>query len=626
MRFWLSRSGTSMLSIAFFAVCSVVAADSPLNSLLSSRSLVSRQADVTQVVQPISFAPSQYWEGNDGPWSTFPLQIGVSPQLVRVLPSTSSYNNWAVAPGGCPSFYPSSCPVDRGGLYNANRSPSWTAFTSLALGQELALGYNTTAVFGFDQVTLGWHGSGGPSINNATVAYYYDASEYFLGAFGLNPQSTNFSDGRGPHQSYLSSLKYQNLIPSLSYGYTAGNRYRLNQVYGSLTLGGYDSARMTSRMVTFAMNKDPSRDLLVDVAKVQLASHGVTQVNYTKPFNAVIDSTIPYLYLPLDLCQVFEKTFGLIYNSTLDMYLVNASLHDTLIQSNPLVTLALVASDSTAVDIPLPYGAFDLTTSYPTLGDGGQSSFYFPIRRGANDTQYVLGRAFLQEAYLIADYERRNFTIAPCAWDANIMNANITTIFSTEMIKMLKHNRHSRITGRAIGGIVIGLIVSLVLLGLAIFYFLRHRQRKLKDGWEQEFNKDQGQPRVAGLRDAEPQAIELSGRSIVYELGDNHHMVNPFDAPHELDGRPQFVDAKELPADEYPSELKDSIVEAHELQGSHVAVYELDGTPVLEHSPVSPEQFGEIGRNNFANESWLVSPVSPESDTPPDYPAIASKR
>jgi hypothetical protein len=36
---------------------------------------------------------------------------------------------------------------------------------------------------------------------------------------------------------------------------------------------------------------------------------------------------------------------------------------------------------------------------------------YFPIRRAANDTHYTLGRAFLQDTYVIADYKRTNFSV-----------------------------------------------------------------------------------------------------------------------------------------------------------------------------------------------------------------------
>lgn len=34
----------------------------------------------------VSIAPSQGFEGLDGTWSTFALQIGTPPQTIRVLP------------------------------------------------------------------------------------------------------------------------------------------------------------------------------------------------------------------------------------------------------------------------------------------------------------------------------------------------------------------------------------------------------------------------------------------------------------------------------------------------------------------------------------------------------------
>jgi len=43
----------------------------------------------------------------------------------------------------------------------------------------------------------------------------------------------------------------------------------------------------------------------------------------------------------------------------------------------------------------LPYAAFDLVADYPLVID---SSRYFPLMRAANESQYTLGRTFLQEA------------------------------------------------------------------------------------------------------------------------------------------------------------------------------------------------------------------------------------
>ena len=110
-----------------------------------------------------------------------------------------------------------------------------------------------------------------------------------------------------------------------------------------------------------------------------------------------IDSTIPYIYLPSTACQVFEQELGLVWNATENIYFVDENLHQTLTSTNPSFTFTIgndKQSQST-VDIVLPYSSFDLTFKSPVFS---KSTPYFPIRRAANESQYTLGRVFLQEA------------------------------------------------------------------------------------------------------------------------------------------------------------------------------------------------------------------------------------
>ena len=91
---------------------------------------------------------------------------------------------------------------------------------------ESNLGYNNTAAYGLDTVGLGLSNStGGPSLCSQVVGALatYD---FYVGLFGLGQQPTNFTNFTTPHPSFLTTLKAQNLIPSLSWGYNAGAHYR----------------------------------------------------------------------------------------------------------------------------------------------------------------------------------------------------------------------------------------------------------------------------------------------------------------------------------------------------------------------------------------------------------------
>jgi len=170
-------------------------------------------------------------DGSDGPWSSFTIQVGNPPQVVKVFPSTSGYQTIVVLPQGCTTSDPSNCSDLRGRLFNPAASTSWINNTANATTQIYpnnvgkSVGFTSKGSFGFDDVTLGWGGSGGPSLKNQTVGGIASKDSY-LGQFGLSPRASNFTDFTVPVPSYMENLKAQNMIPSKSWAYTAGNQYR----------------------------------------------------------------------------------------------------------------------------------------------------------------------------------------------------------------------------------------------------------------------------------------------------------------------------------------------------------------------------------------------------------------
>ena len=110
-----------------------------------------------------------------------------------------------------------------------------------------------------------------------------------------------------------------------------------------------------------------------------------------------IDATVPHIWLPQDACTLFENAFGITYNDTVDRYLVNETIHQQLLSQNANISFVLGndVNGGESVDINLPYAAFDLQVSSPIVDT---MQYYFPLRRAANDTQYTLGRTFLQES------------------------------------------------------------------------------------------------------------------------------------------------------------------------------------------------------------------------------------
>lgn len=117
------------------------------------------------------------------------------------------------------------CDQSRGGLYNASRSKSWDVLGNYSLSLEANLGYNENATYGFDTVALGLSKStGGPTLQTQVVTGIA-TDDYYMGLFGLGHQGTNLTSFTEPHPSFLSDLKAKDLVPSLSWSYTAGAPY-----------------------------------------------------------------------------------------------------------------------------------------------------------------------------------------------------------------------------------------------------------------------------------------------------------------------------------------------------------------------------------------------------------------
>ena len=168
-----------------------------------------------------------------------------------------------------------------------------------------------------------------------------------------------------------------------------------------MTLGGYDENRFTPNPISFDFAPDNDRDLVVGIQAIKSTAQSGKTTNLLPGggINSYIDSTVPYIYLPTDSCKAFEDAFGLEWNADKNLYPVTNDQHEKLISLNASVTFTLgnSAQGGQTVDITLPYKSFDLQLKWPIVTNTTQ---YFPLKRAINDTQYTLGRTFLQEAYV----------------------------------------------------------------------------------------------------------------------------------------------------------------------------------------------------------------------------------
>ncbi|KAI4106284.1 MAG: hypothetical protein L6R37_002266 [Teloschistes peruensis] len=482
-------------------------------------------------------------DGDDGPWSSFTLQVGTPAQDVRTFVSTSSQVSWIVLQDvGCTAS-DKACASARGGLFNKNTSSTWKPNGFWQLQNERNLGIFANGLFGNDTIGLGIQGSGGPTLQNQILATI-GTEDFYVGMFAVNPKRTNYTGVTEQGQaSYMTSLKEQNLIPSVSFGYTAGAPYRLKKVLGNLVLGGYDQSRFTPNNMSFSFAPDTDRDgrdiswrnpFLVRVSPwmkrhlmyifpVARDQDGTTHDLLPTGINAYVDSTIPQIWLPLEACKAFEKAFDLTYDEDNQIYPVSSALHSKLLARNASITFTLGNSNlgGQTIDITLPYDSFDLQAQPPFTSN---TTKYFPLQRAINDTQYTLGRTFLQEAYLIVDWGRSNFSLSQCLFDPDMTREKLISINSVDATTTDQNGGSS--SGKTIG-IAVGVAMAVVLLagGIGAFLYMRRRKgRRYVESTTPKEEDDEAARRRQGFAKAE---LDTDLNHAKYEMAGSEGSCGP---------------------------------------------------------------------------------------------------
>ncbi|CAG8953280.1 hypothetical protein HYFRA_00003487 [Hymenoscyphus fraxineus] len=418
----LSSSGIALWVLCCTAVAVPFSSTDEDGELVEMRGLERRERreeDNITLKAPIVAVPSQHWEGADGLWSTFTIRVGTPSKTFRVLPATSWQETWVVygaAAGACNTSagVPADCADSRGGFFDFTKSGTWEMGEQNELGLNRALGFEGVGVYGLDTLGLGYTTPQGPTLPHQLISAIVSPS-FYLGQLGLGFQPTNQTTYEHPIPSFSSTLWTNGNISSQSWSYTAGAFYRLKGVFGSLIFGGYDRARFVANEVRFAMAEDNLRDLVVTLRGIKSSAAvdgggGRERILMEKQEFAFIDSTLSELWLPLSVCQEFEKAFGLIFDVPSGFYLLNTTQHASLLALNPNITLTLSdqKSSSQTLVFTLPYAALDLQIAPPLLVN--RTSRYFPLRR-APEGSFALGRVFLQEVGVVAHYDSRTFQV-----------------------------------------------------------------------------------------------------------------------------------------------------------------------------------------------------------------------
>ncbi|KAJ4406846.1 hypothetical protein N0V91_004276 [Didymella pomorum] len=501
---------------------------------------IRKRADVTTtpLPRPTVVPPSGDFDGNDGRWSTFFVNInsdskGVNGQNFKVLISTSS--PITLVPDktdGCDE----TCAAKRGilsddkgqpdgveqtnnrqeqGIYEL-KQPYWWSNDFITGNQSLrGTGYTTN-------VGLGRSSSQSDVLVNR-FAMTYIFKEYFLGYFGLAAGTVEIGPD-ATKNTFLQQFRNDDAITSASYGYTAGAAYRNSNrgELGNLVLGGYDKSRMVPAAgISIRMPSIQNNTLAIGIPSIiytpdpNVVTNKISFTQSCGGFQANIDSTLPYLILPDCICDQFQETFGLKYDETRNLYFMDDSVHDRNVQQNGTVDIKIAegtADSFSSTVITLGYPAFDMQLSSAT---GGNATNYFPIKKSKNGI-YTLGRTFLQEAYIVVDYERLNFTVAPAHYSDPMPAENLVTIFNKTYTLGGPENTSNSGGGLgtgAIAGTVVGIVVAFAIAGVLAFCWWRKRKIK-KAAAQQSYETQQIDPTLADQEVKYRRVSELTGSDL----------------------------------------------------------------------------------------------------------------
>ncbi|AEO58186.1 hypothetical protein MYCTH_2305377 [Thermothelomyces thermophilus ATCC 42464] len=222
------------------------------------------------------------------------------------------------------------------------------------------------------------------------------------------------------------ALKDQNMTTSSSFGLHYGSAASAAKMTGSLLYGGYDRNRVVGKMLSI------DGDLFKPVT---LQDISILVIQGSSPFNSataisgllaqgnssissaglpvILDPCSPYLTLPKSTCDSIAAHLPVSYNASLGLYLWNTSSprYAPVVTSASTLSFTLMgASNTESLTIHVPFRHLSLNLTAPFTATF-EPVPYLPCFTGGVGA-YALGRAFFQDAFVGANWEKRKVWLA----------------------------------------------------------------------------------------------------------------------------------------------------------------------------------------------------------------------
>lgn len=262
----------------------------------------------------------------------------------------------------------------------------------------------------------------------------------------------------------------------------------------------------------------------------------------------------------------------------------------------------------TEIIIRLPLEALAQTLSYPL---STESQLYVPIRRAINPAQYVLGRTFLQEAFVTVNYNLSKFSVHQAAFPDS----------GTDLVSLAPSapkTTKSLIVGIAVGAAA--LFVSLLAILFILHRIKQRRRRQAAEVEEEEAARIKGEELEISfpLSPDSPSSIAMKIMEIdsetIHEIGGMpRHQVQEI-------GVPVTPTHGGLPDESTMSEYGGFIQEVVSDRHGHPIIkvyYEMDGTPPGSAENTPTGTLSSYGTTLVGSPAWGSQSSTPNSTLAP---------
>ncbi|KAI1384082.1 aspartic peptidase domain-containing protein [Hypoxylon trugodes] len=411
---------------------------------------------------PISASWSKRTFGPDGPWPAIEINIADN-QTITIYPGNQSPLAYVFTDEYCDNNLTSPCFPAQAGLYNVDESASVSPESDSGFWQSYMSGVDVESItYRFRADTVDFQ-KGMPIPNvmmlpmNASFAEYPDGTWYPLsvGCLGLGSarqgegggffSTTNATNTTNVNTStipgYLSDHEY---ISSNSFGMHLGSSYP--KMDGSLYLGGYDQNRLIGDVMTIGHTSFLAPQVALEDISIQVVEGAspwgfttrdglLRQANDTISPDGLlmyVDSCSPYFSLPKSTCDAITSYLPVTYNEKLGLYFwdTDSANYSKIVYSASSLVFTLQpfnidnSTKSENITISVPFRHLNLTLEPPLVPTTQQ---YFPCYTGTERSVYTLGRAFLQDAFLGANWDSDTEWLAQ-APGPNVRDASIVEI------------------------------------------------------------------------------------------------------------------------------------------------------------------------------------------------------